>query len=195
MIACAGRPGESPREAAPEAPSLEPPAADETPLVCDRVVEIEVWKDARALLVSCANGAQLRWTAAVGREPRGPKLLFGDERTPEGRYQIIGALEPSRFHGFIPIDYPSLDDADRALADGRLSAADHARIAAAHQRGERPPADTPLGGQIGIHGEGPRWSGESEWLDWTYGCIAITDAQLDFLAPRVSPGVVIEIHP
>ncbi len=146
-------------------------------------------------MLSCARGAQLRWTAAIGREPRGTKIQIGDLRTPEGRYRIAGDLEPSRFHGFIPIDYPSAEDADRALSDGRVSTADHARIAAARARGELPPPDTPIGGQIGIHGEGPRWRGESEFLDWTYGCIAITDEQLDFLAQRVSIGVAVEIHP
>jgi len=143
----------------------------------------------------CASGATLRWTAAIGREPSGTKILVGDLRTPEGRYRVAGDLEPSRFHGFIPIDYPSIEDADRALADGRLSVADRERIAGAHQRGELPPVDTPLGGGIGIHGEGTRWRGESEFLDWTYGCIAITDTQLEFLAQRVSPGVIVEIHP
>jgi len=195
MIACAGQPGESPLSAAPEAQAPGHPGADDAPRVCDHVVRIDVWKDERSLIVSCESGAQLRWTAAIGRERSGAKLLSGDLRTPEGRYQIAGPVEPSRFHGFIPIDYPSVDDADRALAEGRLSPADHDRIAAAHRSGELPPADTPLGGKIGIHGEGPRWSGESEFLDWTYGCIAITDAQLDFLAPRVSTGVTVEIHP
>jgi murein L,D-transpeptidase YafK len=182
-----------PREAAPAARSLETAAT--APLACDRVVKIEVWKAERSMRLSCASGAQLRWTAAIGREPHGAKTLTGDQRTPEGRYQIAGDLEPSRFYGFIPIDYPALEDADRALAEGRLSAADHARIAAAHRRGELPPTDTPLGGNLGIHGEGPRWSGESEFLDWTYGCIAISDARLDFLAQRVSSGVPVEIHP
>jgi len=159
------------------------------------VLKIDVWKAERAMRLICASGAQLSWPAAMGREPRGAKIGIGDLRTPEGHYQIAGDLEPSRFYGFIPIDYPALEDADRALAEGRLSSADHARIAAAHQRGERPPSDTPLGGNIGIHGEGPRWRGESQFLDWTYGCIAIPDAQLEFLAQRISAGVPVEIHP
>jgi len=178
----------------PEAPALEPAVTEAAP-DCDRALKIDVWKAERALVVSCASGAQLRWTAALGREPHGTKFASGDLRTPEGHYRIAGDLEPSRFHGFIPIDYPSLEDADRALADGRLSAADHDRIAAAHERGELPPADTPLGGNIGIHGEGARWSGDSEYLDWTYGCIAIGDAELEFLAEHISTGVPVEIHP
>jgi murein L,D-transpeptidase YafK len=195
MMACAGPSGESPPEAASNAAALEHAPKSEAPPPCDRVVGVDVWKAERAMVLTCARGAQVRWTTAIGREPRGTKMLTGDLRTPEGRYRIVGNLEPSRFHGFIPIDYPSPEDADRAVSDGRLSTADHARIAAAHQRGEMPPADTPLGGGIGIHGEGERWRGESESLDWTYGCLAITDAQLEFLAQRVSVGVMVEIHP
>ena len=171
--------------------SVEP----EAPAPCEQVVNIDVWKNERVMIVSCAGGTELRWTAAMGREPLGAKSAIGDLRTPEGHYRIIGGLGPSRFHGFIPIDYPSLEDADRALLEGRLSDTDHARIAAAHQQGEIPPADTPIGGDIGIHGEGPRWRGDSEFLDWTYGCIAISDAQLEFLAERVAVGVPVEIHP
>lgn len=134
-------------------------------------------------------------TAALGREPLGPKLAGGDLRTPEGRYRISGGPEPSRFHAFVPIDYPSVADADRALAEGRIDARDHARIVAAHDRGVTPPEDTPLGGGIGLHGEGARWAGDSQHLDWTLGCIAVTDADLDFLIAHIEPGVPVDILP
>jgi hypothetical protein len=95
----------------------------------------------------------------------------------------------------VPIDYPSVADADLALAERRISAADHARIVTAHGRGELPPQDTALGGELGLHGEGRRWRGESKTLDWTYGCIALTDAELDFVAERAAPGTPISIVP
>jgi hypothetical protein len=184
----------------PPAP-VEPPAppAEEAlpfgPLPCERIVRIEVRKAAREVVAHCEGGASLRMTAAMGREPRGHKVASGDLRTPEGLYRIAGPLERNRFHGFVPIDYPSLADADAALADGRITASDHARIADAHARGVQPPVDTPLGGDIGIHGEGARWAGDSLHLDWTYGCIAVSDPDLDFIAPRVQIGVEIEILP
>lgn len=181
---------------APSVPALRPPIYVEaevppTPL-CERITRIEVYKQAHQLLAYCEGGSVRRMAAAIGRES-GHKLGEGDQRTPEGTYHIVGALEASRFHGFIPIDYPSLADADAALAKRRITRRDRARIAAAHQRGVQPPVDTPLGGDIGIHGEGPRWSGDSLHMDWTYGCIAVTDADLDFLAARVAPGVPVEI--
>jgi len=143
----------------------------------------------------CERGAEVRLSVALGREPRGPKRAAGDQRTPEGRYRISGEPRESRFHRFIPIDYPSLEEARRALRGGRIDPGDFDRIAAAHRRGETPPADTPLGGDIGLHGEGERWQGDSRHLDWTYGCPATTDDGIEFLAERVRPGTPVEIHP
>ena len=134
-------------------------------------------------------------TAAMGREPRGDKQRMGDLRTPEGRYRIIGRTESSRFHAFLPIDYPSVEDADRALREGRIGSRDHSRILEAHARGEKPPGDTPLGGEIGFHGEGERWAGDSADLDWTLGCIAVSDRDLDYLIERIEPGTPVDILP
>ena len=56
-----------------------------------------------------------------------------------------------------------------------------------------PPPDTPLGGLLGLHGEGARWRGDSKQLDWTYGCIALPDAELDFVIARVRKGTPLTI--
>lgn len=167
----------------------------EPPPPCARIVRIEVWKAERTLRAYCKRGAVISMRVALGRDELGPKEESGDWRTPEGRYHIAGEARPGRFHLFLPIDYPSADDADRALAEGRLTSDDHARIAEAHARGLPPPADTALGGDLGFHGEGDRWRGDSRDLDWTYGCIAVTDAEIEFLSDRVEPGVSVRIHP
>ena len=134
-------------------------------------------------------------TVALGREPVGHKERRGDLRTPEGHYHTTGPVQDSRFHGFLPISYPSPMDAERALAEGRISEGDYQRILEAHARGDTPPSDTPIGGQIGFHGEGARWKGSSEHLDWTLGCLAVRDAELDFLAERMAPGTPVQISP
>jgi murein L,D-transpeptidase YafK len=152
-------------------------------------------KSERVLTAYCARGAVVELTAAMGRQPVGPKQVAGDMRTPEGRYRVSGRAVSSRFHAFLPIDYPSVADADRALAEGRIGPGDHARIVDAHRRGVPPPADTPLGGHIGLHGEGQRWAGDSRYLNWTLGCIALSDAELDYVIERVEPGVAVEITP
>ena len=133
---------------------------------------------------------------AIGRAQRDDKESAGDLRTPEGAYRVVEPPRASdRFHRFIPLDYPSPEDARRGYDEGRLSEGDLERILQAHQAGRLPPQDTPLGGEIGLHGEGDRWRGASARLDWTLGCIAVRDDEIDFLADRVMPGVAVVIHP
>jgi hypothetical protein len=193
-LACA-RPAPVPPPPTPPAPGIPEPSAPPAPPPCERVVRIEVDKGARLLRAFCEQGALVTLPVALGREPVGPKRSSGDQRTPEGFYRVSAAATASRFHLFLPIDYPSRDDADAALAEGRLSPPDHARILRAHELGRTPPADTPLGGLVGFHGEGARWAGDSRHLDWTYGCIALDDADIDFLAQRVPPGTPVLIKP
>ena len=83
----------------------------------------------------------------------------------------------------------------QAHRQGELSPEDHARILEAHADGAMPPGDTPLGGQIGIHGEGERWRGYTGDIDWTFGCVAVTDPEIEFIAERVAPGTPVEILP
>jgi len=80
------------------------------------------------------------------------------------------------------------------LAERRIDAATHDAIVAAHAHGRMPPQDTPLGGGLGIHGEGVRWRGDLD-LDWTEGCVAVTDRAIEQLARLVRRGTPIEILP
>ena len=186
-----------PPPSAPPAPAppsrVEPPPAPEGP--CRRIVGIEIRKRERSLRARCDNGPLIELTVALGRDPVGPKQRAGDSRTPEGSYRISGPPQPSRFHLFIPIDYPAVEDANAAQAAGLLSAEDHRRILEAHARGETPPTDTPLGGDLGLHGEGERWRGDSPHLDWTYGCVALSDSGIDFLAEHAAIGTPVRIEP
>lgn len=194
LVGCASPsvPPERAPDPEPSAPELEAPAP---PLACLSIERVEIRKAERRLTAYCARGATFVTTVAIGREPHGPKRVSGDLRTPEGTYHVVGPIAASRFHGFIPLDYPSLEDADRALDEHRISRADHRRIAAAHREGRAPPTDTPLGGDIGIHGEGTRWRGLSSELDWTLGCLAVEDAALGFLAERMALGTPVVILP
>jgi murein L,D-transpeptidase YafK len=153
-----------------------------------------VSKRERSLRARCEKGSVVELTVALGRESEGPKRRAGDSRTPEGRYRIAGPPQPSRFHLFIPIDYPSVADAEAGLADGLVSRADYQRIIDAHTGGEPPPRDTALGGDLGFHGEGPRWRGDSTHLDWTYGCVALSDGDMEFLAERTAIGTPVVIR-
>jgi murein L,D-transpeptidase YafK len=194
LVAACARPAPVP-PGEPPAPVPQAVLEPRPPLPCERIVRIEVRKHLREFEAQCARGAVVTMAVALGREPSGAKRERGDLRTPEGAYRVAGGRRESRFHGFIPLDYPSVSDADEALGEHRIGPRDHARILDTHARGVPPPGDTPLGGDIGIHGEGSRWRGESRDLDWTYGCLAVSDDDLDFLADRVSPGVPVVILP
>jgi murein L,D-transpeptidase YafK len=187
--ACARAPVEAPVPATPPSPHEVAPAPP-----CERITLILVHKSTRRLRAYCEGGAVVEMIAAMGRG-EGPKRARGDARTPEGRYKINGPPRRSRFYRFLPIDYPGLADAEIARITGRLSKADYQRIIGAHARGMPPPADTALGGQLGFHGEGKRWRGDSRDLDWTYGCVGLADADIDFLAARSVIGTPVVIGP
>jgi hypothetical protein len=130
----------------------------------------------------------------LSREPAGAKLARADQRVPEGEYRIAGPARSSRFHLFLPIDYPSPADADRALAQGLITRVERDAIEHAHAAGSLPPQDTALGGNLGFHGEGERWRGELD-LDWTEGCVAVSDDVIELLAERAPPGTPVRIVP
>jgi hypothetical protein len=158
------------------------------------VTRIEVRKRERVLEAWCEGGGLRDFPIALSRVPEGAKRSRGDERTPEGDYHVAAAARRSRFHLFLPIDYPSPRDAERALAERSISSAVHRQILAAHAAGRMPPQDTGLGGWVGFHGEGERWRGDLD-LDWTQGCFALADDAIDWLARAAPPGTPVRISP
>jgi murein L,D-transpeptidase YafK len=108
----------------------------------------------------------------LGDVPEGHKRFEGDERTPEGRYTIDYANPESSYWLSLHISYP--DDDDRAYAEAR---------------GRSP------GGAIFIHGQ-PNWLPAGRLPgDWTDGCIALSNAQIELLWRTVPDGTPIEIRP
>jgi murein L,D-transpeptidase YafK len=129
-------------------------------------------------LVRTTAGGPACWRVGLGRDddgehPVGPKTREGDRRTPEGWYRTSDK-PMSRFHAAIAVHYPNADDAAAGLAAGRIDETVHATIVAALAEGARPPQNTPLGGEILIHGGG-------NVADWTHGCIGMADADIDLL--------------
>lgn len=197
-VGCAPKP---PPAAPPPPPAVveppappEPPAADPYALPCERIVALAVRKQQRMLKARCAEGGLREFPIALSRDPFGAKRTRGDQRSPEGDYHLAGRPRASRFHLFIPIDYPSREDANAALAEGRISQREHAAIQRAHGAGRLPPQSTPLGGWLGLHGEGGRWRGDGD-LDWTEGCFALEDDAIDWIAARAPIGTPIRIDP
>lgn len=115
------------------------------------------------------------YQVAIGRSPVGPKTRAGDHKTPEGIYMVDAKKDPSRFHRAFHISYPNLADVERA-----------------RELGVSP------GGLIEIHGieNGLGWIGSlHRTFDWTDGCIAVTDAEIEEAWQMVPVGAVVEIRP
>ena len=129
-------------------------------------------------------------TVALGKDHTAGKLYRGDGRTPEGRYYICEKRANSRFRRFLGISYPNIDDAEKAYTDRLISADEWADIFFANLQQTVPPASTALGGRVGIHGYGGR---EEIPVDWTEGCIAVTDADIDYLYDVVPLGTPVVI--
>ncbi len=157
-----------------QAPAGRAPAAAQraAPFTADLVL---VLKGERRLLLLAGGEVMRSFKIALGRAPVGDKLREGDGRTPEGTYVIDGRNPQSRFYRSIHVSYPNEDDRARAR---RLGVAP--------------------GTDIMIHGlpNGREAVGadHAKW-DWTEGCIAVTNAQMDEIWHAVADGTVIEIRP
>jgi murein L,D-transpeptidase YafK len=137
--------------------------------------QIVIVKSQRTMTLLRQGQVLKTYKVALGHEPRGAKTQRGDNKTPEGKYTIDSRNPHSQFHLALHISYPN--QADRARAK-RL--------------GVRP------GGDIMIHGLPPAYS----WLgaahrqaDWTLGCVAVTDAEIEEIWGLVPNGVQVEIRP
>jgi len=111
----------------------------------------------------------------LGKNPLGAKQEEGDMKTPEGVYKIDSRNPQSSFHLALHVSYPSDEDKQRAAAFG-----------------------TSAGFDIMIHGiqNGSGWIGAfHRWKDWTAGCIAVTDEEIEELWRITPDGTTIEIRP
>jgi murein L,D-transpeptidase YafK len=138
----------------------------------DRIV---VEKSARKLFIF-RDGKHIKsYRIALGRNPVGAKQEEGDMKTPEGTYKIDSRNAQSSFHLALHVSYPSDEDNRRAAVRG-VSA----------------------GSDIMIHGihNGRGWIGAfHRWKDWTAGCIALTDEEIEELWQVIPDGTMIEIRP
>jgi murein L,D-transpeptidase YafK len=138
----------------------------------DRVV---VLKAERRLMLYAGAERIATYRVALGSDPTGHKTFRGDSRTPEGLYALDYRNDDSQFYRSIHVSYPN--DADRAAAVE---------------------ADVPAGGNVMIHGlpDGNGWIGPVFNLrDWTDGCIAVSNRELEEIWRAVPDGTPIEIRP
>lgn len=129
---------------------------------------IRVYKAARKMELLRDGRVIHSYRVHLGGVPAGPKREQGDQRTPEGEYAISYRNAASRFHLSLRVSYPNADDLRQARA-----------------RGVDP------GGDIMIHGGTP--PGESR--DWTEGCVAVTNAEIEEIWRLVPLGTPVRIDP
>lgn len=142
------------------------------------VTEIRIGKAAHRL--ELVAGAQVikTYRVALGPGGPGPKTREGDQVTPVGTYRIVGRIK-GLYHQFLTVSYPNDEDRRR-----------HKDL---QQRG-LVPAGVGVGGGIGIHGTGHKdWNGVHKESDWTLGCIALDDDEIDEVAARVKDGTRVVI--
>ncbi len=123
----------------------------------------------------------------LGKNPA-DKQREGDLATPEGEFFICCKNPERKYHRFLGLSYPNVEDAERGLRDGLITPGDAAQIREAIGRGERPPWKTPLGGEIGLHGPCPN-------VTWTHGCIGMSVDEIERLYGLLEIGDRVTILP
>ncbi|WP_040574404.1 murein L,D-transpeptidase family protein [Pontibacter sp. BAB1700] len=140
-----------------------------------KVDKLVIYKSQRKLMAYSKGRLIKIYSIALGGSPIGHKKYEGDMKTPEGSYSINDKNPNSAYHKNLGISYPNADD-----------------IAYAKKLGKSP------GGAIKIHGlrNGTGLIGKlHRWVDWTQGCIAVTNGEIDELYRAVAVGTPIMIHP
>ena len=136
---------------------------------------ILIEKASRQITVKSGQKILAQYTVALGNTPMGAKRCQGDGKTPEGNYTIISRNKNSSYHRSLQVSYPN--EADRKEAK---------------KLGCSP------GGDIMIHGlpNGRGYIGAAHTLhDWTLGCIAVTDSQIEKIWELVPDGTKVKIVP
>ncbi len=149
-------------------------SADVPPLPASAMADkVLVLKSQRTLLLMKGDEVLKRYIVSLGGNPVGPKLRQGDNKTPEGSYVLDRHNANSQYHRSIHISYPNAEDRARATK-----------------------LRVPPGGELFIHGLPNQFRGDSDALgDWTEGCIALNNAEIDEIWRAVADGTPIEIKP
>ncbi len=187
----------------PEAPSHDPSVASSDCAdawgdggdglhFCDRTPEyyLVVNKSARNMAFCRAGDVVDTFATGLGFAPDGDKVREGDGKTPEGVFYVAQRKPGSQFHRGLLLSYPNEEDAERGLEEGLIDLATGIRIREAIDACAVPPQTTLLGSLIEVHG-----NHEPERQDWTWGCAAVTDSEIDSFWPYLQIGDTVVVKP
>lgn len=125
---------------------------------------------------------------SLGFAPEGDKEIEGDGKTPEGDFYVFTKNPESSFFLSLGLSYPNIEDAQRGLKQGLITQEEHAEIVKAINEKAMPPQNTKLGGEIYIHGGGCK-------ADWTAGCMALENEQMQEIFDAIEVGTAVKIVP
>lgn len=133
------------------------------------------------------NGSKIYNCLGIAGALTGDKEIEGDCRTPIGEFYVCVKNANSNYHKALGLSYPNIEDAERGLSQGLISAEQYGRIVRTIERGGKPDWYTPLGGEVMIHGA-------RGITDGTRGCIGIRDSDIDYIWNFVNVGTKIIIQ-
>ncbi|MEO6323396.1 MAG: L,D-transpeptidase [Thermoanaerobaculia bacterium] len=151
-------------------------------------LRIIILKKQRRLEVYSSDTLLRTYRIGLGLNPKRPKERQGDNATPEGSFYVCVKNASSKYYRSLGLSYPGPADAERGLRSGLVTNAQRTRILSAHRHRTTPPWNTRLGGEIFIHGRGSQ-------SDWTWGCVALDDADMAELFAMVPLGTEVVIRP
>lgn len=155
--------------------------------VSKRKQTVYVYRGARLLMKMPAD---LGHNFFSDKERRGSADDPDHWRTPDGAFFVVRKNARSQYHRALVLNYPTSEDAARGLAQGLISEREHDAIVRAEAAVEEPPMNTALGGMIEIHGHGT-----GRRVNWTQGCVAVTNEDVDRLWMLVDVGTPVIVAP
>ena len=147
-----------------------------------------ITKSKRELQIFDGESIVKTYKIALGFAPDGDKNVEGDGKTPLGDYYIFTKNNQSKFFLSLGVSYPNIEDAKRGLSENLISKAEYETIIGAVNNEQMPPQKTKLGGDIYIHGGGTI-------SDWTQGCIALENGEIQEIFNAIPVGVRVKILP
>jgi len=162
-------------------------------------LKLVVWKSQYTVTLYKGETPVKTYQAVFGKGyGEGDKQRMGDRRTPEGDFYICTMNHSKRFYKFMGLSYPGLKHAEEGLRSGMITPDEHTMIKKAIEERLSPPWETRLGGAVGIHGR--MLSAEDARrqpidINWTDGCIALDNADVDEIYRVVSLGTPVTILP
>ncbi len=149
---------------------------------------IVIKKGARKLEVFDDEKFVKSYKIVLGFTPLGDKQTEGDGRTPEGEFYIFTKNDKSKFFLSLGVSYPSIDDAKRGFQENLISTQERDAIVEAINDRQMPLQKTKLGGEIYIHGGGTN-------SDWTDGCVALKNEEIQEIFDAIPVGASVKIEP